>query len=68
MNFMIRFRLHLYHFNLIKIKKIEKLLCRYKLDTLGLSINDFIWWSSTHVQIREDLVKNRLGLPCYRLS
>lgn len=42
--------------------------CADKLANLSLSISDYMWWSSTPVNIREDLVKNRLGLPYYRFS
>ena len=37
-----------------------------KLANLGLSLPIFTWWSSPPIVIREDLVKNKLGLPYYR--
>lgn len=40
--------------------------CADKLARLGLALDGFLWWNSPPVDIREDLIKNRLGLPFYR--
>jgi len=37
-----------------------------KLANLRLTVTNFIWWQSPLVVIREDLVRNRLGLPNFR--
>ncbi|MCI42534.1 ribonuclease H protein, partial [Trifolium medium] len=40
--------------------------CADKLASLGLAVNEYTWWSSPPICIREELTKNRLGLPSYR--
>lgn len=42
--------------------------CADKLASIGLTVDGFTWWSSPPVNIRADLVNNRLGLPYYRFS
>jgi hypothetical protein len=37
-----------------------------KLANIGLSLQDFTWWTYAPIKIREDLTKNRLGVPYFR--
>jgi hypothetical protein len=37
-----------------------------KLASLGVSLDDYTWWSSPPLCIIEELTRNRLGLPSFR--
>jgi ribonuclease HI len=37
-----------------------------KLSKLGLLVTDFTWWTSSPSSIREDIARNRDGIPFYR--
>lgn len=38
------------------------------LAKLGLSLTHFIWWNNPPLDIRKDLVLNRLGMPNFRFT
>ncbi|GAU42668.1 hypothetical protein TSUD_398740 [Trifolium subterraneum] len=39
--------------------------CADKLASLGITLNAYTWWSSPPLCIRDDLTRNRLGLPSF---
>ncbi|CAJ2645220.1 unnamed protein product [Trifolium pratense] len=41
--------------------------CADKLASFGLALNDYAWWNISPIIIREDLDRNRLGLPFFRI-
>jgi ribonuclease HI len=40
--------------------------CADLLANMGLSINDTIWWDEAPNEIRQEMIRNKLGLPNYR--
>lgn len=40
--------------------------CADLLAEIGLKINGFMWWDNIPDAIRQDLIRNKLGLPNYR--
>jgi len=42
--------------------------CADSLANLGLGFDGFLWWQDAPNIIRQDLVKNMLGMPNYRFT
>jgi len=46
----------------------EDNVCADALANIGLNIQGFVWWQDAPNNIRQDVVKNKLGMPNFRFT
>jgi hypothetical protein len=42
--------------------------CANKIENHGHLLDNILWWDSTPPFIRDDFLRDRLGIPCFRIT